>query len=84
MHMGHYAAVNIHQQMLHQRTGTVPKFVELSDFSPMIGLAIGKKAVCYDPTAGTTFGEEPMEVMFGDDLGNTSMTILAYLSLKNR
>jgi hypothetical protein len=34
----------------------------------MIGLAVGKKAVVYDPEGGTTCSEDLMKVYFGDDL----------------
>lgn len=71
--MGHCAAMNIHRQLLHQRNGSSFELEELSEFPPFIGLAVGKKAVCYSSTTGTTSGEDLMEIMFGDDLGNTSM-----------
>jgi len=38
----------------------------------MIALAVGKKAVLYGPAEGTTWGEDKMEMMFGEDLGWTS------------
>ncbi|KIX08832.1 uncharacterized protein Z518_03489 [Rhinocladiella mackenziei CBS 650.93] len=70
MHMGQYAAQNIHQLMLKQVQGTKPKFMELDEIPPMIGIAIGKQAVAYYPGDGTTFGEDMMQKLFGDDLGN--------------
>ncbi|OCL04401.1 hypothetical protein AOQ84DRAFT_400144 [Glonium stellatum] len=69
MHMGYYAAMNIYQQILSHAFGIIPKFMELQEIPPMIGLAVGKKAVCYSPTSGTSSGEDLMELMFGDDLG---------------
>jgi hypothetical protein len=75
MHMGYYAAVNIHQLMLHRRNKSAPKFIELQEIPPMIALAIGKKAVCYTPTEGTTSSEELMSTMFGQDLAHTSNII---------
>ncbi|KAF2456378.1 hypothetical protein BDY21DRAFT_49049 [Lineolata rhizophorae] len=74
MHMGHYAARNMHQQMLSElATGIngslTPTVVELEETPPMIGVALGKKAVCYDPAEGTTVGEDLMAALFGDDLG---------------
>jgi hypothetical protein len=70
MHMGYYAATNIHQQM-QLATGkiTEPQFLELNEIPPMIGLAVGKQAVSYWPAAGVDSGEEVMKVFFGEDLG---------------
>ena len=72
MHMGYYAASNIHQVMLQQLQGRDPKFNELAEIPPMIGLAVGKKAMSYGPGQGVMSGEDVMEVFFGDDLGFTS------------
>ncbi|EOO02375.1 putative pyridine nucleotide-disulfide oxidoreductase-like protein [Phaeoacremonium minimum UCRPA7] len=71
MHMGYYAASNIHQVMLQQLQGRDPKFNELAEIPPMIGLAVGKKAMSYGPGQGVMSGEDVMEVFFGDDLGFT-------------
>lgn len=71
MHGGHFAAQNIHQSMLQKLTGNSPEHKELGVFEPMIGLAIGKKAVASSPE-GTTFGEDVMQSYFRDDLGFTS------------
>lgn len=72
MAMGFNAATNIHQQILEKLTGKEPKFVEFPEVPPMIGLAIGKKAVSYSPGEGTDSGEHVMKMFFGDDLGFTS------------
>ena len=72
MHMGQYAAQNIHQLMLAQRQGIKPEFMELKEIPPMIGIAIGKQAVAYYPTDGTTYGESVLKTCFGDDLGHAS------------
>ncbi|KAK4152208.1 apoptosis-inducing factor 2 [Chaetomidium leptoderma] len=69
MHMGFFAATNVHQQMQRQTAGTEPKLLELDEIPPMIGLAVGKKAVAYWPEGGVTSGEEVMKAFFGDDLG---------------
>lgn len=69
MHMGYYAASNIHALMRQQLFGESPKFSELAEIPPMIGLAVGKKAVAYWPAEGTTSGEDVMEAFFQDDLG---------------
>jgi hypothetical protein len=73
MHMGYYAATNIHQQMqLDTGKVTEPKFLELNEIPPMIGLAVGKQAVSYWPEAGVDSGEGVMKVFFGEDLGFSS------------
>lgn len=69
MHMGYYAAHNIHELILEKLNGTPPKFLELGEIPPMIGLAVGKKAMSYSPGQGVDAGEEVMRVFFGDDLG---------------
>ncbi|KAK1139922.1 hypothetical protein N8T08_011083 [Aspergillus melleus] len=71
MHMGHYAATNIHQIMLSQRTGVKPEFMTLQQTPPVIGLALGHTAVTYTPAEGTRHGEELMASMFGEDMGHT-------------
>lgn len=83
MHMGYLAANNIHQHMQTQtQTQTQmdaqasedkeSKILRLDEIPPMIGLAVGKKAVAYWPEAGVTSGDEVMKTFFGDDLGFAS------------
>ncbi|KIW64819.1 hypothetical protein PV04_09726 [Phialophora macrospora] len=79
IHMGQYAAHNIHQSMAKQLYGDEPKFMELEEIPPMIAIAIGKQAVAYHPAEGTTCGTELMERMFGDDLW--TKTCWEYLGL---
>lgn len=69
MHHGHYTAQNIHQSITKHLTGQTPKFKELQHVPPMIGLAVGKKAVAYGPDAGTISGEDVAHAYFRDDLG---------------
>ncbi|KAH7158876.1 hypothetical protein DER46DRAFT_610561 [Fusarium sp. MPI-SDFR-AT-0072] len=71
MHHGHYVAQNIHQSILSQRAGHTPEFKELVVYPPVIGLAIGKKAVASSPDTGTVYGEEVAQSCFRDDLGWT-------------
>ncbi|KAI4848528.1 FAD/NAD(P)-binding domain-containing protein [Aureobasidium sp. EXF-8845] len=71
MHMGHYCAINIHQDMLKQRYGQLPNYKELSKFPNVMGLAVGKKAVVFDSTSGTASGEGLMASYFGNDLANS-------------
>ena len=72
MHMGYHAGNNIHQQMQKDLFGTEPKFLELQEIPPMIGLAVGKKAAAYWPEGGVTSGEDVLKAFFGDDLGFSS------------
>ena len=72
MHMGQYAANNIHQLMLAECSGEKPIFMSLQPFPSVIGLALGRKAVTYTPSEGTRDGQELMDTMFGDDMGHTS------------
>lgn len=71
MHMGHFAAYNIHQGMISSQGNEVskPKYMSLNEFPPVIGLAVGKKAISYGPEQGVKMGEDVMALMFGDDLG---------------
>ncbi|RFU79864.1 hypothetical protein TARUN_2353 [Trichoderma arundinaceum] len=69
MHGGHFVAYNIHQSVLKQFADHTPKFQELPEIPPMIGLAVGKNAVAYGPDEGVIFGPEVMEAYFRDDLG---------------
>ncbi|KAI4764316.1 FAD/NAD(P)-binding domain-containing protein [Aureobasidium sp. EXF-3400] len=71
MHMGHYSAINIHQDMLKHRYGQIPTYKELSEFPNVMGLAVGKKAVVFDSTNGTASGEDLMAGYFGNDLANS-------------
>ncbi|EWZ96636.1 hypothetical protein FOWG_03942 [Fusarium oxysporum f. sp. lycopersici MN25] len=71
MHHGHYVAQNIHQSILSQRAGHTPEFKELVVYPPVIGLAVGKKAVASSPDTGTVYGEEVAQSCFRDDLGWT-------------
>ncbi|KAK8929948.1 hypothetical protein H634G_01472 [Metarhizium anisopliae BRIP 53293] len=70
MHSGHYAAQNIHKFVLKKHVGQEPKFAELQEVPPMIGLAVGKTAVASGPE-GTVFGEDVMQAYFKHDLGFT-------------
>ncbi|KAK3384829.1 pyridine nucleotide-disulfide oxidoreductase-like protein [Podospora didyma] len=67
MHMGYFAAHNLHQRMQDKSD----EFLSLAEIPPMIGLAVGKKAVSYWPGAGVSSGEDVMKAFFGDDLGFT-------------
>jgi hypothetical protein len=81
MHMGHYCAINIHQDMLKQRYGHMPSYKELSKFPNVMGLAVGKKAVVYDSTKGTASGVDLMGSYFGDDLANSSKCLKSAIRL---
>jgi hypothetical protein len=72
MHMGYFAAHNIHQLMREKLFGNPPEFLKLDEIPPMIGLAVGKKAMAYWREEGTTAGEDVLKTFFGDDLGFSS------------
>lgn len=69
MHMGYSVAHNIHELVLEKMNGDAPKLQELAEVPPMIGLAVGKKAVSYGPAQGVMSGEDVMKAFFGNDLG---------------
>lgn len=68
MYEGKIAALNIHQLILQEVSEKEPKFTEISEFPPMIGLAVGKVAVSYGPE-GMNSGKQVMQNFFEDDLG---------------
>ncbi|KZZ94909.1 Pyridine nucleotide-disulfide oxidoreductase, NAD-binding domain protein [Moelleriella libera RCEF 2490] len=70
MHSGHFVAQNIHKLVTQEQTGQETKLEEFDEVAPMIGLAVGKKAVASGPD-GTVSGEETMQAYFRDDLGFT-------------
>ncbi|KAH7311721.1 putative pyridine nucleotide-disulfide oxidoreductase AMID-like protein [Stachybotrys elegans] len=70
MHHGFCIGNNIHQSIVRDLTGQAPKFQEMGEVAPMIGLAVGKKAVASGPE-GTVYGEDVMQSYFRDDLGFT-------------
>lgn len=69
MHMGYSVAHNVHELVLQKIGGAEPKLQELAEVPPMIGLAVGKKAVSYGPAQGVMSGEDVMKAFFGNDLG---------------
>lgn len=69
MHAGGMAAYNIHEQLLQQRTGKKPQWMEMPPVPPMIALALGKDAVAWAESSGLHSGPEVMERFFQDDLG---------------
>jgi hypothetical protein len=66
--MGTRAAENIFQQILLERFGIPTALRDWPTYPSMIGLAVGKKAIVYDPEGGTKCSEDLMKVYFGDDL----------------
>ncbi|KAF4965675.1 hypothetical protein FZEAL_10738 [Fusarium zealandicum] len=71
MHHGHYTSQNIHKSITSHRTGKTPEYKELIHYPPVIGLAVGKKAVAFSPDSGTISGEDVAKAYFRDDLGWT-------------
>jgi len=66
--MGTRAADNIFQQILSEQYGIATDLKDWPKYPPMIGLAVGKKAVVYDPEGGAKCSEEAMKIYFGEDL----------------
>jgi len=66
--MGTRAADNIFQQILLEQYGIPTALKDWPKYPPMIGLAVGKKAVVYDPEGGAKCSEEAMKIYFGEDL----------------
>ncbi|KAL2886575.1 hypothetical protein HOO65_060405 [Ceratocystis lukuohia] len=70
MHMGYHAAYNVHQSILADIFPDYkPEFNNLDEFPPVIGLAVGKKALATGGPDDVKFGEDVMEMYFRDDLG---------------
>lgn len=72
IHMGHYAGTNIHQLMLAEATKAKPEFMNLINYPPVMGLALGHTAVSYTPDEGTKHGKELLGTLFGEDMGYSS------------
>lgn len=73
MHMGYHAAINLHQSILSRALpGREPAWLELNEFLPRMGLAVGKKAVAVTPDGPVIHGEDVMEAYFGNNLGLSS------------
>jgi hypothetical protein len=75
IHMGHYAATNVHQLMLAESTQLKPEFLALQNYPPVMGLALGHTAVSYSPDSGVQHGEKQLASLFGEDVGYTSMSL---------
>lgn len=67
--MGTRAAENVFAHVLAERHGKPVELRAWPEYPAMIGLAVGRKAVVYDPQGGTKCSEEMMKVYFGEDLG---------------
>ena len=79
MHMGYLVSNNIHQRILQDISDHTPQLLGLDPIPPMIGLAVGRKALAYDPEGGLISGEDVMKLYFGDDLGFGSKSTCATL-----
>ncbi|OGM49226.1 apoptosis inducing factor [Aspergillus bombycis] len=69
IHHGHYAGTNIYQLMLAEATKAKPEFMNLVQYPPVMGLALGHTAVSYTPDEGTKHGKELLGSLFGEDMG---------------
>jgi NADH dehydrogenase FAD-containing subunit len=73
--MGQAAAQNIYASMLNaELPESAPEserrvMTELPAWAAVIGLAVGKQCLTYDPTNGMKYGVDVMQAYFGDDLG---------------
>ncbi|KAL5612612.1 hypothetical protein BROUX41_004293 [Berkeleyomyces rouxiae] len=72
MHMGYHTAYNVHQSILGELVaGYKPEFNNLNEFPPVIGLAVGKKALATGGLDDVKIGEDVMQMYFREDLGFT-------------
>lgn len=71
--MGQAAAQNIYSAILNSELGPSSsepyKMTELPAWDAVIGLAVGKQCLTYDPKNGIKYGVEVMKGYFGEDLG---------------
>jgi NADH dehydrogenase FAD-containing subunit len=70
--MGQAAAQNIYASILNSESDAESKKItltELPSWAAVIGLAVGKQCLTYDPTNGMKYGVDVMKAYFGDDLG---------------
>jgi NADH dehydrogenase FAD-containing subunit len=72
MVMGQAAAQNIYASILNSELpadGEKHSLTELPAWAAVIGLAVGKQCLTYDPTNGMKYGVDVMQGYFGNDLG---------------
>jgi hypothetical protein len=73
--MGQAAATNIYSSILNSELPeTAPESdrhgqTELPSWDAVIGIAVGKQCLTYDPKNGIKYGVEVMQNYFGNDLG---------------
>lgn len=70
--MGQAAAQNIYAAILNSELGPLSEpnpTTELPAWDAVIGLAVGKQCLTYDPNNGIKYGVEVMKSYFQDDLG---------------
>lgn len=68
LYEGKIAASNVHQIILQELEDKEPDFTRLTEFPPMIGLAVGKNGISYG-AEGMNSGPQVMQMFFEDDLG---------------
>ena len=82
MAMAKIAAINVYSSILSTEDPTRPLVLgEFPEVPPMMGLAVGKKAIGYggpDSEYGIKFGEDVMADLFGKDLAWTSACSTLY------
>lgn len=70
--MGQAAAQNIWASILNSELADGAEkhaLTELPSWAAVIGIAVGKQCLTYDPTNGVKYGVEVMKAYFGEDLG---------------
>ncbi|KAI8941956.1 hypothetical protein NX059_000068 [Plenodomus lindquistii] len=80
--MGQAAAQNIYASILNSELASDAEpypTTELPAWAAVIGLAVGKQCLTYDPVSGLKYGVEVMKSYFGEDLGWSAN--LKYLGL---
>lgn len=67
--MGSFAATNVILSIVAAENEQEPELAQFPEVVPMLVLALGKKAVGYHPAYPMSWGEEPLQQSFGDNLG---------------
>jgi NADH dehydrogenase FAD-containing subunit len=70
--MGQTAAQNIYASILNSEAAEDSEKIgstELPAWAAVIGLAVGKQCLTYDPSNGMKYGVDVMQAYFGEDLG---------------
>jgi hypothetical protein len=80
--MGQLVAQNVHHRIVQKLTGREPAMKDLEEFSPMIAIALAKKAVAYAPHTGVAWGDDVLQTYFGDDMAFSCEFLLPIVHLQ--